>query len=376
MDHQQQQLCAPGDNAAANQPIAIDPQDVYANAFVSADCVDAHSVMEAYLQKPVTHKAVRVPSPVPSLMLVVATQNTDDAPKRRLLMVMKNQTLGEVSILPPVKRKIKRRALMFSGIMPHSLMTSENHGGLCIVNLSDVLVIGRKYKWPSFDALMRHIDGTPMDQATLRKHSVKLKDGKGRRPITILNNVLVVDRCTWFLMSLAGKFYVEREYEGVNESAPTLVEYQMSTLPYARLQTVVGVVRNVPPPPPPSDLAGAPNKVDTSLAIVKQDDGCVSCFVNSMVIDVPYDLAIGAFETGACEEECPEFCRDMLRCLREMDAVGEYKPQPLELWMTNMRQRLDAKRRAEEARVASESDVATASADKPREDDAAAVDVK
>jgi hypothetical protein len=256
--------------------------------FLSVDCDSGHNLMQAFLQKPAMQKAVRIPSPVPGLMMVVGTHSVDGVERRRLFMVMMNQVPGIVSILPPFK-KLKRRALMFSGILPCEYMQDKS-GGLCIVNLSDVQVFGRRHKWQAFDAPMCHADGTPMSDAELRKHSVKTKDGKARRNIMILGNVLVTDQCTWFLMSLAGQFRVEEEHGNVvGASQSPLVEYGMSVLPFARLQTAVTVVRRNPPVP-----VGTIETLGGTLTATKPSKDGVMCSVGAMEIDVPYDLALTA----------------------------------------------------------------------------------
>lgn len=317
--------------------------------FISADCEDAHSMMQAYLQKPTMHKAVRIPSPVPGLMMVIGTHLLDGVERRRLFLVMMNQVPGKVAILPPHK-KMKRRALMFGGIMPAKYMQNDNEK-LCIVNLADLNVLGSRHKWPAFDAPMCRADGTAMSAAELRTHTTKSKDGKKRRPITIMNNVLVTDQCTWFLMSLAGQFRTVSEYRGEEAPlSPSLEEYDMTTLPFARLQTAVTVVRRNPTVPSAAATNGD-GSTTGALTVAKPNDGLVSCSVSAMMIDVPQELAITALEYGAQEKECPEFCTDVLRCL-VMDAVGLYVPQPLDFALVGMHRRLAAKRLAEQARDA------------------------
>ena len=333
-------------DAALGESIAQGDSD--AAVFISADCDDAHNMMRAYLQKPQMQSAVRVPSPVPGLMIVIGTHTVDGEERKRLFMVMMNQVPGEVSVLPS-RKKVKRRALMFSGVLP-SVCMRQNKTDLCIVNFSDLQVIGARYPWQSFNAPMCHIDGSPMTANELCMHSVRVKDSNGvrtkeRRPITIMKNVLVTDPCTWFLVSLAGKFGLMHTYGDEGGSRPTLMEYTMSLLPFTRLQPAVTVARRtLPPMDTPAESASSALTTTTSSG--SPIDGNMMCAVSALMVDVPYELALTALKYGAAEKECPEFCKDLLQCL-SMDAIGAYAPKSLPHFMTSMQERVRAKLRAE-----------------------------
>lgn len=317
--------------------------------FVSVDNDGTHGMMQAYLQKSQISGARRMASPVPGLMLVIGDMKTASGSHPRLFMIMTNQTPGEVAILPRQDKK-KRRAVVFSGVLPSSVV-NHSETPLCVVHTADLRVLGPTHRWRSFDAPMRNTNGAPMSKAELRKHSVKLKDGSGkRRPIAIATNSLVTDKCTWFLMSLAGSFMTETEYGSTindrGDTEPLITEYRLKLLPFTRLQTAVTVLKNHPT----SSLSVG----DTQLSEPSSPSAPIEappssfCVVSAMFVDVPLDMAIEAFGYGVEQYESPKFCRDMLYCLTA-DSVGPYVPKNLEHWMVNMQCRQAALEKAQRA---------------------------
>lgn len=328
--------------------------------FISAQCDSAHAMMQACLKKPIMHDAQQLPTPVPGLMLVRAVVRTKDGSNlSRLLMVLMNQVPGEACILPQRVANMRRRALMFSATMTHKYLCDPIEP-LYAVHLDKNLMVG--HDWRDFDAPMRHQDGSEMTAAERRKHTVEIyrKDGsKKHRPITILNNMLVMDSATWFLVSLAGEFGFRDEADATDETL-RLREYTMKTLPFVRFQTGVMMLK---------DTESVVRLGNGDAAAANAKSTRLPCVINSIVLDVPFDDALNAFENGVKNSECMLFCKDMVQCLKNMSPVGPYKPVELPFLVVSMHQRLRAAQLSLRARameqitaIGSEQQVADADA--------------